>query len=62
MSQHGRRIRVITDRAKYRRHQRKKLLRKLLKVATWTLILIIGLLIVWFVLDVLFRSRPLSAE
>jgi len=62
MSQKGQRIRVITDKAKYRRHQRKKLLRKMLKVATWALILIIGMLTVWFVLDVLFRSRPLSAE
>ena len=62
MSQQGRRVRVITDKAKYRRHQRKKLLRKMLKVAAWACILIVGIVIVWLVLDILFRSRPLSAE
>jgi hypothetical protein len=62
MSHNDRRIRVITDKAKYRRHQRKKLLRKMLRVAAWACILIVGILIVWLVLDILFRSRPLSAE
>ena len=62
MSTKGRRIRVITDKAKYRRHQRKKLLRKLAKITFWTLLVIISILAVWWVLDTLFRSRPLSAE
>jgi hypothetical protein len=56
------RVRVITDKVKYRRHQRKKLFRKLLKVTAWVIVLVVGVVIIWVVLDMLFRPRPLQNE
>ena len=42
---HKHRVRVITDKVKYRRHQRKKLLRKLLQVTAWAVVLVVGVVI-----------------
>jgi cell division protein FtsL len=57
-----RRVRVITDKAKYRRHQRKKLARKLVKVALWGAALVVAILLIWLALDMLFRPRPLPQD
>jgi hypothetical protein len=54
-----RRVRVITDKAKYRRHQLKKLGRKVAKVALWAGAVMLCLLIIWWTLDMLFRVRAL---
>jgi hypothetical protein len=60
MTEHSkRRVRVITDRAKYRRHQLKKLARKVAKVALWAGAVMVCLLIIWWTLDMLFRVRAL---
>jgi hypothetical protein len=55
-----RRVRVITDKAKYRRHQRRKLFAKLLKVTAWAVIVIVGVFIIWSMLDMLFKPRPMD--
>jgi len=53
-----RRVRVITDEVKYRRHRWKKLLRQLARVIVWALVLVIGLVIFWLVLDRMMRPPP----
>ena len=60
MSEHhqGRRVRVITDEAKYRRHRRAKMLRKLARVAFWALVIALGVLLFWLVLDKLLQPPP----
>jgi len=64
MSERGRkrRVRVITDPGQHRRHQLKKLFRKLLKFIAWALVVVIAIILVWAVLDMLFRPRPLPQE
>jgi hypothetical protein len=53
-----RRTKIILDRAKYRRHQLKKILRLLLKLTCYIAVFVLAILIIWFGLDMLFRSRP----
>jgi hypothetical protein len=53
-----RRTRVITDRAKYRRHRLKKLARRAAKVALWAGAVVLCVLVIWQALDMLFRVRP----
>ena len=48
---HGKRIRIITDEAKYRRHQRRKLVRLLVRVVAWALVLVIGAALFLLLLD-----------
>src|SRR5262249_26351784 len=52
-----RRVRVVTDPAKYRRHQLKKLLQKSLKLIIYTAILVGAVVFIWSALDTLFRPR-----
>jgi hypothetical protein len=54
-----RRVRVITDRRKYWRHQLKKSARRVLKIALWAGAIAVCVLGIWLVLDMLFRLRPL---
>ncbi len=51
----GKRVRVITDPVKYRRHRLKKLARLLLRILAWVLALLLGLCLFWYVLGFLLR-------
>jgi hypothetical protein len=55
---HRRRVRVITDEARYHRHKRKKLLRRLVRVVVWVLALLVGLALFWLVLDRMMQPPP----
>ena len=50
---HGKRIRIITDEAKYRRHQRRKLMRLLVRAVVGALFLVIGAAIFLLLLDMM---------
>ena len=56
---HGKRIRIITDEAKYRRHWRRKLMRLLVRVVVWALVLAIGAALFWLLLD---KMQPHAHE
>ncbi len=55
----GRRIRVITDEAKYRRHQRRKLMRLVVRALIWGLCLVIGAALFLLLLD---KMQPNGQE
>jgi hypothetical protein len=48
---HRQRVRVVVDPVKYRRHQRKKLFRRLAKGSLWGIVSIVGLAIAWGLLS-----------
>jgi hypothetical protein len=54
-----RKVRVITDKGKYWRHRFKKLARKVGKAALWTGAVVVCVIVIWQVLDMLFRLRPM---
>jgi hypothetical protein len=56
---HKRRVRVITDRGKYWRHQTRKVWRRSMWVALWAGAILICIVVIWLALDMLFRLRPL---
>jgi hypothetical protein len=47
----GKRVRIVSDEAKYRRHRRKKWLRKGLKITAWVGAFVLVLLVMWFLLN-----------
>jgi hypothetical protein len=51
---------VITDQAKYRRHQRKKVLKKALKIGIWLFASVVAIIFIWYSLGVLFAPRPIE--
>lgn len=51
------RVRVITDEAKYRRHMRRKLLRRVVRVVIWVLASVIVVALFWLILDKMSQPR-----
>jgi hypothetical protein len=58
MSKGRRRVRVITDPVKYRRHMRKKFFRTLARLGVWVLVAAVALLLFWFVLERMLQPPP----
>jgi hypothetical protein len=54
------RVRVITDKGRYRRHQLKKVGRKVLKVALWIGAVAACIIGIYWALDLMFRQRPIQ--
>jgi hypothetical protein len=54
----GKRVRVVTDDTKYRRHRRKKWLRKATKVAGWAAVVVLIMLVGWFLLNRITQPPP----
>jgi hypothetical protein len=55
---HGRRVRVVTDEEKYRRHRRKKMLRRLARVSVWVLLAAVGVVLFWLLLERMIQPSP----
>jgi len=55
----GKRVRIITDEVKYRRHQRRKLIRLFVRAAVWAIFLVIGTVIFLLILD---KMQPHAQE
>jgi len=55
---HKRRVRVVTDEARHRRHLWKKRLRMALIVSAWVIGCVVGLLFFWYILNKLLEYKP----
>ena len=53
-----RRVRVVTDGVKNRRHARKKMLRVVIRVVSWAIVLLLGVIVFWWVLDKMIQPPP----
>jgi hypothetical protein len=54
----GRRVRVITDEVKYRRHRRKKMARLVVRVLVWILVAVVAVALFWVILDKMMQPPP----
>jgi hypothetical protein len=57
---HRRRVRVVTDEARHRRHLWKKTLRKVLIASAWVVSIALGLIFFWYVLERMLRPPPMA--
>lgn len=56
----GKKVRIITDEAKYNRHQRKKKLRLGQKIAIWAVAILLFIFFLWYMLQRYTQPPPLE--